>query len=64
MGYCDIHNTNHCIECAIAKQTDYIVEAIKETNRNPIIQPQRVDLWPVCFAVMTAAFAAIIIWGF
>lgn len=33
MGYCNIHATNNCIECAIDKQTTRIVNAIEANGR-------------------------------
>ncbi|MFA6204432.1 MAG: hypothetical protein WC710_14735 [Gallionella sp.] len=42
MSHCHIHNCNNCIECALEKQTNAIIDAIERMDKpNPMPPPNR-----------------------
>lgn len=60
MSYCSKHNVNNCIECALERQTDKIVQAIQRAGIEAIIRRQqpvkRLTVWDILMiACVTAA---------
>lgn len=44
--YCNYHNTNNCVECAIERHTQQIVDAIKRLEPKPKLSiAERVQRW-------------------